>query len=85
MEGQPTPRILLEGLDLDEDSANWIVTFGFDSEREKPVRLSRVQTIISQIEAGSGLALPPEVEVVREFRAVYLTTADGKFVKLEHA
>jgi hypothetical protein len=40
MERQPTTRVLLEGLFLNEKTGDWVVTFGFDSEQEKPLRTS---------------------------------------------
>jgi hypothetical protein len=85
MEGQPTPRILLEGLDLDEDHGNWIVTFGFDSEREKPHALSPLAEIREAMNPGGVLFGKPVVEILREFRSIHLSTSDGKFVKLDHA
>ena len=78
MEGQPTVRVLLEGLELDHDSGNWVVTFGFDSKREKPVG-------VSPFAALKPILRAPEVEILREFRSVHLSSEDGQFVKLEHA
>lgn len=82
MEGQPASRVLLEGLSLDEVSGNWIVTFGFDSERPIPERLSPLLDAVTQV----GKALRPrDIELVREFRAVHVSSSDGQFIKMEHA
>ena len=76
MEGQPTPRLLLEGLEYIERQKRWVVTLGFDSERSVPV---------------SGLErLMPEAplerrEVIREFRSVHISARDGSFIKMERA
>ena len=81
MDDQPITRVLLEGLAFEKGSGNWVVTFGFDSEREKPTR-------ISPLEALSGLAASlrsKEFEIVREFRSVKISSSDGQFIKLEHA
>lgn len=84
MEGQPTPRILLEGLDLDEDHGNWVVTFGFDSERIRPDNLSPAQIMREAMDIAAEYLRKPVVEILREFRSVHLSSSDGKFVKLEH-
>lgn len=83
MESQPTKRVLLEGLRLDEDKGNWVVTFGFDSAR-------KVEPSLSELERSVGGSLAnlirrDETEILREFRAVHLSSTSGDFVKLEHA
>ena len=85
MEGQPTVRVLLEGLELDHDSGNWVVTFGFDSKREKPFVVSPFLGTLSAAAAKAAASLTPETEILREFRSVHLSSEDGQFVKLEHA
>ena len=82
MEGQPTVRVLLEGLNLDTESGNWVVTFGFDSVRTRPFNAS---PFMKAIASATEEFRTPEVEILREFRAVYLSSVDGQFVKLEHA
>ena len=82
MEGHPTVRVLLEGLNLDADSGNWVVTFGFDSQRTKPFSVSPFMKVVA---SATEALRTPEVEILREFRAVHLSSADGQFVKLEHA
>lgn len=82
MESQPKSRVLLEGVSLDGSSGNWIVTFGFDSERTKPARVSPLLDAL----AGTTSALrTPEVEILREFRSVHIDSSDGRFIKMEHA
>jgi hypothetical protein len=81
MEDQPTPRVLLEGLALDEESGNWVVTIGFDSERKKPRQGSYLQAYVTALSSGSA----EEFEMVREFRSVWISSLDGQFVKMEHA
>ncbi|MFM2389760.1 MAG: hypothetical protein RLZZ437_1315 [Pseudomonadota bacterium] len=82
MERQPTSRVLLEGLSLDGTKGNWVVTFGFDSERSVPVRSS---PLLTQLGALAASLQTPQVEIVREFRSVHLSSEDGKFVKMEHS
>jgi hypothetical protein len=88
MSGQATKRVLLEGLHLDEQTGNWVVTFGFDSEREIP------EPRYSSAPGNAlALAMPRNVlagsmirtELIREFRSIHLTSSDGSFVRLEHA
>jgi hypothetical protein len=81
MERQPTTRVLLEGLFLNEKTGDWVVTFGFDSEQEKPLRTSPMMGAISAL----TLMSTPQVEIIREFRAIHLSSTDGQFVKMEHA
>lgn len=85
MEDQPTLRVLLEGLKLDHDNGNWVVTFGFDSKREKPISPSPFSTALSAVEVLAMAHMAPEIEIVREFRSIFLSSVDGKFIKLEHA
>lgn len=86
MGGQSVARVLLEGLSIDDQSGNWVVTFGFDSERIKPKR--RIPDAMSAAGLLTGSLNPSlfqDIELIREFRAVHLSCADGRFVKLEHA
>jgi hypothetical protein len=87
MEGQAMARILLEGLGFDETSGNWVVTVGFDSQRVKPQQYSPAIRAIANALAKlpPPETLPPEFEIVREFRAVHISSVDGAFVKMEHA
>ncbi|MGQ0566350.1 MAG: hypothetical protein ACT4OK_14940 [Gemmobacter sp.] len=80
MEDQPTSRVLLEGLALEERTGNWVVTVGFDSEREVPSRVSPLEAMTRALSSHYSAT----VEIVREFRAVKLSSLDGQFVKLEH-
>ena len=83
MDGQPTVRVLLEGVELDHNSGNWVVTFGFDSKREKlkSTSIPRYSAMLAMLEEG----MIPDLEIVREFRSVLLSSKTGEFVKLEHA
>jgi hypothetical protein len=88
MGGQSGNRVLLEGLSLSDETGNWIVTFGFDSERPKAKRSVSIAAL-----ALGGVAAKmkdeisklQEFELVREFRSIHLSPDDGRFVKLEHA
>lgn len=81
MDDQPITRVLLEGLALEDTSGNWVVTFGFDSERKVPTRGSPLQAMARALASHQS----SEFEIVREFRAVKISSVDGQFVKLEHA
>lgn len=87
MGGQATARVLLEGLSIDEPSGNWVVTIGFDSERQVAKRSlvagGALAELNKTLEQFSGRY--HDYELVREFRAVHISSADGSFVKLEHA
>jgi hypothetical protein len=88
MAGQETKRVLLEGLHLDEQTGNWIVTFGFDSEREipEPRYASDSRNALAFSLNYNVLAGPVvRTELIREFRAIHLSSSDGRFVRLEHA
>lgn len=86
MGGQSAARVLLEGLSIDDQSGNWVVTFGFDSERIKPKRPIPDAINAAGLSAGSrNPSLFQDIELIREFRAVHLSSSDGRFVKLEHA
>lgn len=76
MSGEPTPRVLLEGVKFDAQRRQWIVTFGFDSERE------RVLTGMDRIVTGA-FPFAPEFESVREFRAIHIAASDGAFIKMD--
>jgi hypothetical protein len=87
MGDQAATRVLLEGLSIEDMSGNWVVTIGFDSERTKLKRTSiggRQETELSQrIKQAFGEF--QDYELIREFRAIHLSSGDGSFVKLEHA
>lgn len=86
MGGQATARVLLEGLSIDEVSGHWVVTIGFDSERARPKRSliggSAAALMVDAMEQTS--AKFQDFEIIREFRAVHLSSTDGSFVKLDH-
>ncbi len=87
MGGHATARVLLEGLSIDQQSGNWVVTMGFDSERPMPKRSLIGGGVLAELgksmEQISGRY--QDFELVREFRAVHLSSIDGSFVKLDHA
>ena len=88
MGGHATLRVLLEGLSIDDASGNWVVTIGFDSERVKPRRIlpNMFSSLGGLAQAGGEVGGQiQDYELVREFRAVHISSADGSFVKLEHA
>jgi hypothetical protein len=85
MEEQETPRLLLEGLQFDSRRGNWIVTFGFDSEREKPFTQSAAERMREGMSPIASLIHTPVMEILREFRSIHLSARDGKFVKLERS
>lgn len=82
-------RVLLEGLELDEDNNRWEVTVGFDTFRAIPEATMRIpgqhdtgSSIKSLIDSMVGKVIKPEI--IREFRTVYLKAADGSFVKMDN-
>ena len=87
MGGQSAARVLLEGLSIDDQSGNWVVTFGFDSERPKQkrtfIRGGPIAELVKSMEQFSSEY--QEFDFIREFRAIHLSSTDGSFVKLEHA
>lgn len=88
MARQAGDRVLLEGLSLSDETGDWVVTFGFDSERPKAKRsLSIAALALGGIAATmkDEISKLEEFELVREFRSIHLSPSDGSFVKLEHA
>jgi len=87
MGDQSAARVLLEGLSFDEGSGHWVVTIGFDSDRLLPKRSliggGPAAELDKTIKQAFGVL--QEYELIREFRAVHLSSTDGSFVKLEHA
>lgn len=80
-------RVLLEGLELDEVDDRWEVTVGFDTFRATrgvgkafPGIYDIGSSSLSEMVLGKTAAL----DVVREFRTVYLKAADGSFVKMDN-
>lgn len=80
-------RVLLEGLSLDDTAGNWVVTFGFDSQRPKQkralIRGGAIGELVKSMEQFSSEY--QEFDLIREFRAIHLSSTDGSFVKLEHS
>lgn len=85
MEEQETPRVLLEGLQFDSRRGNWVVTFGFDSEREKLFTQSAAERMDEAMNPVASILRKPAMEILREFRSIHLSARDGKFVKLERS
>lgn len=83
MGGQSGNRVLLEALNLSADTGDWVVTFGFDSERPKAKRGWPISGFASAMK--EEMSKFEEFELIREFRSIHLSAIDGSFVKLEQA
>lgn len=74
-QGSRKMHVLLEGLELDDYSKNWLVTIGFDTGRSK--------------DSGNDLSVigigQKTTEPLREFRILHINAETGEFVKMERA
>lgn len=85
MEGQEGDRVLLEGLNLSDETGDWIVTFGFDSHRQKPKRSVPIGSFVKPMDDIRQAFEVRDFELIREFRAVHISATDGRFIKLAQA
>ena len=86
---QSSDRVLLEGLNFDDENNLWEVTIGFDTFRILPETQTIRPRFFGQSSAVRQLIESMaekkiEQETVREFRTVYLKATDGSFVKMDN-
>lgn len=71
-------HILLDGIDVDEDTNTWVVTIGFDIEREK-----RSGSFTSATDSLSGLFDKDLGSTIRRQRIFYISRKTGQRIKME--
>ena len=64
-------NVLLEGVEVDEETGNWCVTIGFQA--------GRVEETASTLGFGQVVKKP-----IREFRTFVLNGETGSFIKMEN-
>lgn len=64
-----TKNVLLEGVEIDEETDDWLITIGFDAGRERVLRDGSVlgSPMVASVARTSGETVEP-VRELREFR-----------------
>lgn len=80
-------RILLEGVEVDETTEDWVITIGFDSGRKRTVREASARRmtpswatsdLFGEVERTPGETIEP----IRELREFRLDGRSGKLKKM---